>query len=165
MDFTYIVILVFIFVALQFFLRKSPGKTDFPYEKYRFLLTKAERNFYGTLSLALGDQFAVMCKVRIADVLGTRKGLSSKERIRAFNKISRKHFDFVLCEPADLSIVAAIELDDRSHRSSGRRERDQFVEGACVAAGLALHRFDVKRAYQVEELRKTIIGTPPEAED
>lgn len=162
MDISLIIILFVIFSVLFALKGKAPAR-GFPYETIPYLLTKAERNFFGTLSLAVGGQYTVMCKVRIADVLRTRKGLSGKARISAFNQISRKHFDFVLCDPKDLSIVAAIELDDASHGSTGRRKRDNFVENACSAAGLTLHRFDVKRAYKAEELRTTILGLPAEA--
>jgi len=159
----FVVIVVVFVVIFSLFNDVSSTVPRAPtYEKNRYLLSRAERNFYSTLGLALGDQRVVMCKVRIADVLRTRKGLDSKDRMTAFNKISRKHFDFVLLDPSDLSIVAAIELDDSSHHRNDRQERDRFVENACKGAALTLHRFDVKRAYQVEEMRRVILTTPGE---
>ncbi len=157
MDFTFLVVIFIVLFGVAALTKKAPNR-NLPYERNQFLLSKAEQNFYGALLLALGGDYAVMCKVRIADVLNTRKGLSSKERTAAFNQIARKPFDFVLCNSQDLSIVAAIELDDASHRASNRRARDNFVEGACDAAGLKLHRF--KRAYSVEEVRQAILGAP-----
>ena len=36
--------------------------------------------------------------------------------------------DFVLYDCTDAKVVAAVELDDRSHDRRDRRERDEFVE-------------------------------------
>jgi hypothetical protein len=40
--------------------------------------------------------------------------LGSSARKKAFNKISAKHFDFLLCDREELSVACAIELDDVS---------------------------------------------------
>lgn len=61
------------------------------------LLTPAERSFYGVLISAVGDSALVFSKVRVADVLKPQKGLDRSNWQRAFNRISSKHFDFVLC--------------------------------------------------------------------
>ncbi len=52
-----------------------------------------------------------------------------------------------------LSVMAAVELDDSSHNSKKRRERDEFLEGACDAAQLKLHRFKAKSSYNISEVR------------
>ncbi len=95
-------------------------------------------------------------KVRVADIMTTKRGSSASNRQKAFNRIAAKHFDFVLCNPKDLSVTAVIELDDKSHSRLSRQYRDQFLESACTAAGLTLHRFTAKRGYSVLEIRETI---------
>ena len=46
--------------------------------------------------------------------------MSPSERQAAFNRISSKVLDFVLCDPNNLAIIAAIELDDSSHKRNDR---------------------------------------------
>ena len=104
---------------------------------------------------AAGDH-RVFGKVRLADVLTVRKGLPKAEWQRAFNRISRKHLDFVLCRPHDLSVVCVVELDDKTHRRSDRRERDVFLERALEAAQVPLVRVPSRRSYDVDALRKLL---------
>lgn len=44
-----------------------------------------------------------------------------------FNKINRKHIDFVLAKPDNLQIMLLIELDDYSHDIK-QAERDKFID-------------------------------------
>ena len=54
----------------------------------------------------------------------------------AFNKISGKHFDFVLADFGTLAVKVVIELNDKSHRSGKRAVRDEFIRDACADAEL-----------------------------
>lgn len=129
---------------------------DFPYSRLSGLFTPAERSFLGVLDQAIGDRYRVLGKVRIADAIVVKGAKDASARGRAFNKISAKHFDFLLCEPSDLSIVCAIELDDGSHSKSNRVVRDEFVVRACAAAKLPLARFPAKKGYTLDDVRQGI---------
>ena len=110
---------------------KTQGESesiDYPYAKQVALFSPAERSFLGVLSEAIGDEAQIFGKVRVADVIMPKKGMSRGEWQKAFNKISGKHFDFILCDKGDLSIICAVELDDSSHQSKSRKERDLFLE-------------------------------------
>lgn len=126
------------------------------YRKLPTLFTKAERSFLGLLDQATGGKYRVFGKVRVADVLTPQKGMSRKNWRIAFNKISAKHFDYVLCKNSDLSVVAVIELDDKSHNSKRSKARDLFLEKACASADLTLIRFPAKATYQVQAVRDSI---------
>lgn len=110
----FILIAVAVVVLLGVLARFSPASshsgTASPYLKTRALLTPAERSFLGVLDQALGNEFRVMGKVRVADVLSVRSGMNRSAWQQAFNKISAKHFDFLLCNPNDLSVFVDIEL-------------------------------------------------------
>jgi ssDNA-binding Zn-finger/Zn-ribbon topoisomerase 1 len=131
-------------------------KEAFPYRLKGPLFTVAERSFYGVLSLACADKAIVFGKVRIADILEPEAKLNKSQWQTAFNKISRKHFDYVVCEPNDLSILAVIELDDQSHNSKKQKERDALVEGACLKASLVLHRFKASNNYSVANIQQQV---------
>lgn len=130
--------------------------TGYPYQKKKALFTPAERSFLGVLHQAVGDSAHIFGKVRVADVVEPKKGMSRGDRQRAFNKISSKHFDFILCRKDDLSVACAIELDDRSHRSKNRQQRDEFLQGVCKAAGIPLVQVPAKSGYAVGDVRQLI---------
>lgn len=155
-----IALALLLLVAVAARLKLSDGRSKLlPYSRKNSLLSPAERSFLGVLEQAIGSHYRIYGKVRIADVVETKRGLNAGERQRAFNRIGAKHFDFLLCDRHDLSIVCAIELDDRSHRKSSRQKRDAFVVALCRAVGLPLLNLRASRAYSVPELRAKILET------
>ena len=146
----------FAFIAVAGKTARGKASATFPYDKHKTLFTAAERSFLGVLDQALGPDYRVFGKIRIADVIKVRGGASRQSWQAAFNRISAKHFDFLICTAGDLSVRAAIELDDRSHKQAKRKTRDEFLEGACEAAGLPLIRIPAKRSYALAEVREAL---------
>ena len=132
------------------------GEEDAPYTRTPALFTPAERSFLGVLDLAAGKDFRVFGKVRVGDVLSPRAGQDRSTRQIALNRINRKHFDFILCRPDDLTVLCAIELNDASHQRKDRQERDEFLAKACRSAGLPLIAFDARHAYSPTEISARI---------
>jgi Protein of unknown function (DUF2726)/Topoisomerase DNA binding C4 zinc finger len=129
----------------------SPAELSF--ESRGELFTPAERSFLGVLQQALGEEFAIFGKVRLGDVVQPVKGLSNGQRQSARNKINLKHLDYLICRADNLSLVAAVELDDKSHQRKERGERDTFVEQALKSAGIPLLRFPAKKGYELIEVK------------
>lgn len=124
----------------------------YPFEKKKYLLTLAEKNFYSVLSLALEDTNYYICpKVRLADIISVGK---TESRQAHFNKIKAKHIDFLLCDKDSLEPLFAIELDDSSHQKESRVKRDIFVDNALEAAGLKFERFKVQNSYAVSDIKE-----------
>ena len=71
-------------------------------------------------------------------------------------RISQKHLDFVLYDRATARIVAAVELDDRSHELRDRHKRDVFVNQALRTAGVVLVRFRAACTYEAFTIRREI---------
>jgi hypothetical protein len=144
-------------------LQGSRRQVGFPYVPAKALFSQAERNFLGQLDVAVGPEFRVFGKVRIADVAMVRPGLSRSVRQGALNKIAAKHFDFVVCRLSDLAVVCAVELNDRSHGSKQAQRRDAFVAQVCQAIGLPLWTVTAAAAYHVEALSgqfQSLVGPP-----
>lgn len=144
---------VVVVLAARLKLRDVKG---FPYKRNPVLFSPAERSFLGVLEQAVGDKYRVFGKVRVADVASVKPMSDRRAWQRAFNKISAKHFDFVICGIDDLEIVAAVELDDKSHRNRQRQDRDVFLAGLCEAINLPLVRVPAQRAYSLADLRVTV---------
>ena len=92
----------------------------------RYLLTKNEWNNYKTLiAVAAVKNYVVCPKVRLLDIIEPRKEYAKYKTL--LYKIQAKHVDFVICDQ-NMNIRAIIELDDNSHNTTDRKERDQFVD-------------------------------------
>jgi hypothetical protein len=134
----------------------AQGPKGYPYQKSRSLFSPAERSFYGVLQQAVGEHAAIFGKVRVSDVVEPRKGLHRGAWRSAFKRISGKHFDFLLCDKEKLSLICAIELDDRSHQSKSRYQRDGFLKGVCEAGYVPLIQVPAKSGYVIEEVKQLI---------
>lgn len=131
-------------------LTKIQDKTEsLPYRIRDDFLSNAELSFYGVIKQVVREEYVVCPKVNLGDLFYVTR---SKDKLSYQNKINRKHVDFLLCDPATLNPRLGIELDDSSHLRKDRQERDQFVESVFEAAGLALLRIPVAKAYSTSEL-------------
>ena len=123
----------------------DPGDSElFAYRLTQSLLTASEAAFYVALVAAAGRRYVVWPKVRLADLC---QGLDRWADMAAFNRVSSKHVDFVLCDATTFRPVLAVELDDRSHRRADRRNRDVLVDQIFRTMGLGVYRQWVRRSY------------------
>lgn len=146
---------VLVYFAANKLTQKKPDSAP-PYFRTERLLGKAERSLYGVLKQVVGKHYDIFCKVRVADLLDVKKGLSNSERQIAYNKIQSEHCDFVLCKPGDAGIVAVIELDDRSHNASKRIERDDFIDQTFKEAGIPLLRIKAQATYSGSRIARQL---------
>lgn len=140
---------------------KTENIKEYPYRK-KLLLTKNEWYFYKKLK-PICDKYNlhILSKIRFADLVEVESNIEKNDKIRYFNKISRKHIDFVLCKPENLQIIALVELDDKSHEQEKRIERDNFIDNVCKKTGYKI--IHIKNYEQIEEiLLKTDIITKEE---
>lgn len=150
------IIVVFVIIAAVFKVLLTKGKRepqDYPYEKESGLFSPAERSFLGVLEQAVNGQYRFMGKVRLADVVKVKTGMSRSAWQNAFNRIQSKHLDIVACDPATLMVQFVVELDDETHRQSRRQARDEFVDKVLQAAGIPVFHFIAKRGYSVQDVR------------
>lgn len=97
------------------------------------MFSYAEKDAYHKLTLIANELgYIVFAKVRLLDILEPKREI--KKYKTYFYKIQAKHVDFVLC---DQKLIARyiIELDDNSHNSQARKERDQFVDEVVKSVG------------------------------
>lgn len=133
---------------------KTDDSAQLGYRKKGPLFTPAERSFYGVLLQAIdNEKYQVFGKVRVADLLEPQPSRNRSQWQKAFNSISAKHFDFVICKTDDLTPVAAIELDDKTHNQKHRQKRDELLKNICQQSQLPLLRVPAKYAYKTEVLK------------
>ena len=153
-----IVLLVTLSLILRFIL-SGRQSNNLKYEKNKSLFSHAERSFLGVLESSLPEGLRVFGKVRVADVLSPSKENGRNGWQASFNKISSKHFDYILCDANTLQVKAAIELDDKSHKSKITAVRDRFLNEACQTAQLPIIRFTAKRAYTIKQVKEHILNS------
>lgn len=166
-------VVLFLFVSPNSPLAKRVS-IEFPYQRRDRLMTEAEGSFYQVLELALPDgKYRLFGKVRVEDLISVNTGLERQTRQSFRNRIKSRHIDIVIVERKTFKPLWAIELDDKSHDSAKRKERDTFLDNAFEAAGLPLVRFKAKRSYTTADIQKTlglgqtsetIAGAPIESE-
>ena len=153
-----IVVLLGLVVLAGLLMKGKGGDDSFPYQRVSVVFSPAERSFFGVLEKAVPPGYRVLGKVRVADVITVKKLGNRAVWQRHFNRISSKHFDFLICRADDLSVVCAVELDDASHKERSRQTRDAFLSKVCGAADLPLIQTPAKHAYSVQEIQEVLSG-------
>ncbi|MCX5658702.1 MAG: DUF2726 domain-containing protein [Planctomycetota bacterium] len=122
---------------------------ELPFRLQDEFLSPAELLFYRSLFVAVGDLAVICPKVRVGDILYV---IDRKMNMGHANRIERKHVDFLLCDPEGMQPLGVVELDDSSHDREDRSARDQMLDEAYAAAGLAVLHVKARRSYKVDEL-------------
>ena len=111
------------------------------------MLTRNEAAFFSVLSAVVGHHYLISCKVRLADLVTC----AERDRRRGHaNRIAQKHVDFVITHVTSSRIVAAIELDDRTHMRPERRLRDAFLNNLFQQMRIRLIRVPASWQYDLE---------------
>jgi hypothetical protein len=133
----------------------SEKSEDLPYVLKRYVMSKAERSFFGALEQVTdSSKYYIFPQVSLNNLVTVEKGTGSYQTYH--NKVDRKSVDFVLFDRNAVSPVLAIELDDSSHDREDRQERDAFVDRVLAKAGLPLLHVRVQAAYDPKQLAASV---------
>jgi hypothetical protein len=102
----------------------------------RKLLSDREQSLYQRL-LSLYPHHKIFVQVALSQLIEVDRNHPERKSIRA--RYKQLVADFVLCR-CDLSVVAVIELDDRSHERADRQRADARKNKALEDAGIRLVR-------------------------
>lgn len=155
-----VVLALVVMVAVAAGKAKNAGGASigYPYDPAKFLFSAAERSFLGVLDQAVGPEYRVFGKVRLADLAKVKAGLTKSARQGALNRVAAKHLDFVVCRASDLAVVCGVELNDRSHARQRAQARDELVAQVCQAIRLPLITVAAKQAYSAQEVREQFLA-------
>ena len=117
---------------------------------------RLRENFMSTPELALlralqamaGRHYVICPKVALNDIFYI---VRPNENVHFFNKIFRKHVDFLLCEPSTLKPAIGVELVKPVAKNE-TRDADQFVEDLFLSAGLPLVHIPSSERYSEGDL-------------
>ncbi len=128
--------------------------SDLPYEQ-RKPLTASEAVFYYRLVKAL-PQCLILPQVQLSRFIKLKNAawyvrLGSSYALH--NRIAQQSVDYLVCLK-DFTIVAAVELDDRSHANKSRQKLDIKKEESLKAPGITLVRWHAEQMPSAEDIYK-----------
>ncbi len=105
-----------------------------PYRLREPFLTKKEVALFRLLTDLMGSRFVICPKVALTDLFMI---VRPNENVHFFNKIFRKHVDFLLCDQKTFAPAFGVELT-KPIAKDGMREADKFLAELFADAGLPL---------------------------
>jgi Protein of unknown function (DUF2726) len=147
-------LILFLRVLYALARRGSHERGEWPFYAKQ-TLSQPEQVLYHRLVQALPDRI-VLAQVQVSRVLGVKKGFNFYEWN---NRVDRMSYDFVVCA-MDSSVIAVIELDDKSHGSESRRRADAKKDRATSAAGIRMVRWNVKALPDQDFIREAFLEMP-----
>src|SRR5215510_10724888 len=119
-----------------------------PYRLREPFLPSTELVLLRVLREMMGDRYLVSPKVALNDIFYIAR---PNENVHFFNKIFRKHVDFLLCEPPSLRPAIGVELVKPVARNE-TRDADQFMQDLFISAGLPLVHVLSSERYSEKDL-------------
>lgn len=128
---------------------KPPNaKSDSPYRMREHFLSTPEIALFRLLQQMVGDRYVVCPKVALTDIFTI---IRPNENVHFYNKIFRKHVDFLLCDPKTFKPAIAIEIVKPVARTE-TRANDQFMEELFSSEGIPLVHIPLGEKYEVSDL-------------
>lgn len=130
----------------------------FLYDVKQTLLTKSEKDFYYGIIAAVPQGYSVFPQINLAAFI------NRKDDARFHNELFR-NVDFLITD-ATFKPILVIEVNDQSHLTPDRKERDEKVQKICEEAGIPILKLWTSYGVNVEYIRSRIIEivTAPPAE-
>ncbi len=144
-----LLILAIVFIANS----KSRGKINYSCSRKGTLLSRPEQILFYRLIEAFPNHL-VFAQVSMHMIVKPTYSNRSENTI-LFNKISRKVFDFVICDKKS-NVLCVVELDDSSHNTASGKKRDHDKNMALKSASIPLVRFHVKEMPFIDQIRQNI---------
>ncbi len=135
--------------------RLNDNSFPFPFDSKQVIFTSAEKNFQNLVEQAMGGKYRVINRVKLADIVTIRNGVSDRASQSAVNNAEGKYLDFVICDRHTMKLLGAIDLVDTQGKGY-KIKKDWFVSGALEAASIPHLRIKVKANYTLEEIRSCI---------
>lgn len=121
-----------------------------PYKR-KPLLTHTEQRFFALLHEALPEH-QIFVQVALNQMI---KVDGSYNWGKWYNRIAQMSVDFVIANDKGY-IIAAIELDDKSHNSHSRQAKDAKKDKALNSAGIEVLRYRCEAMPSINTLQKDI---------
>lgn len=124
------------------------NKNRLPYRLRKQFLSFTELSLLSVLLEMAQGHYIVCPKVSLNDIFYIQR---PNENVHFYNKIFRKHVDFLLCEPDSMKPVFGVEVV-KPVRKEETRSADKFMEELFMDAGLPLVHVPSSEKYELTDL-------------
>jgi len=114
-----------------------------PYRLREQFMSMPELALFRTLQELVGKRYVICPKVGVNDIFYI---VRPNENVHFFNKIFRKHVDFLLCDPTTFKPAIGVELVKPVAKNE-TREADQFMQDLFLSAGIPLVHIPLSERY------------------
>ncbi|HEY9151959.1 MAG TPA: DUF2726 domain-containing protein [Anaerolineales bacterium] len=123
-------------------------KEELPFRLREPFLSTPEAALFRALKQMVAERYAIYAKVSLNELFYI---VRPNENVHFFNKIFRKHVDFLLCDPKTFKPEIGVELVKPIGRDETRAS-DQFMDDLFLAAGLPLVHIPSSDRYEVSDV-------------
>lgn len=128
--------------------KKKETEERLPYRLREPFLSATELALFRLLRDMMGSRYLICPKVALNDVFYI---VRPNENVHFFNKIFRKHVDFLLCDPAGMKPAFGVEIV-KPIAQNDTREADKFMDELFTSAGLPLVHIPSREKYDSAEV-------------
>ena len=126
--------------------------------KARALLTGNEQEFYQRLRRAL-PALNVLPQVGMSALVDVALSPLHPKFWEVRRVFAMKTIDYVVCRPKDMSVVAVVELDDRSHDE--KKSKDRMRDAMLSSVGIVTIRWDSRAKPSVDQIASRFAKLTP----
>ena len=138
--------------------KQANGSKKFLYDPKPQFISKSEQDFFAALRSAMPEGYSIFPQANLASFINKTDGS------RYHNELFR-NVDF-LATDAEYKPIFVVEINDQTHLTAERRERDDRVGKICEEAGIPLIKlwtsYGVNREYIAKKVAETIASLPVE---
>lgn len=124
------------------------GNDQMPYRLRGNFLSSPEMALLRVLQQMSNGRFVICPKVSLNDIFYI---IRPNENVHFYNKIFRKHVDFLLCEPRAMSPAFGVEMV-KPIAKDNTRASDQFMEDLFLSVGIPLVHVPSSDSYQLADI-------------
>ena len=128
--------------------KPSVPKDEMPFRLREYFLSRPEIALLRVLQQMIAERYIICPKVALTDIFTI---VRPNENVHFYNKIFRKHVDFLLCDPKTLKPAIAIEIVKPVARTETRAS-DQFMEELFLSEGIPMVHVPLGERYEVSDL-------------
>ncbi len=128
--------------------RKPATKEELPYRLRENFLSSPEMALFRRLQEMVGERYMICPKVALTDIFTI---VRPNENVHFYNKIFRKHVDFLLCDPQTMKPAFGVELVKPIAKTE-TRSSDQFIEDLFLSEGVPLVHVPLGDHYEMTDL-------------
>ncbi len=119
-----------------------------PYRLREPFMTTTELALFRVLTQMVAGRYLICPKVALNDVFYI---VRPNENVHFFNKIFRKHVDFLLCDPQSFAPAFGVEIVKPISKND-TRETDKFMQELFTEAGLPLIHIPSSETYDSSDI-------------